>query len=714
MNNHNVSQEFPNLPPSLAGLADLAENLWWSWHPAARALFKMISRQAWKESIHNPDKMLREVSRQALADAADNPDYKRYYDLVMSRFRKYMTKQGCSLFPEECDPARTKVVYFSAEYGLHHSLPFYAGGLGFLAGDFLKECSDLNVPLIAIGFMYPEGYLHQRINDNGMQESVRIRLDRNQASISRVRDAQGNQLVVQVPVIDPPMYVAVWRVDVGRVPLYLLDTDLDINAPVYRGISSRLYTGDIEKRLQQEIVLGIGGMEVLETLRVEHAVVHLNEGHAAFALLERLRDRIKGGMSIAQAFDHVKKTTIFTTHTPVAAGHDIFPTALMEKYFQSFWPSLGLDRDSFLQLGIHPEEPDEGFNMTVLALKLSGYRNGVSRKHGEVASRMWQGLWPEKETAHPPIDYVTNGIHIPTWIEPKFELLFNKYLGSDWLEDHDNPYLWEMIDEIPDDELWKTHMWLKIKLFTVIREKVRQRWANDRIHPSIPIAGGTFLDPSVLTIGFARRFATYKRADLLLHDADRLIRMLSDSNQPVQIIFAGKAHPDDEAGKLLLQKIFNACRNPDFSGRLAFVEDYGEQFAQYLVHGVDVWLNNPVPPMEACGTSGMKACLNGVPQVSIPDGWWLEGYNGKNGWIFDGGGDGEERNARDAAALYQLLEEKIIPLYYQVEENGIPSGWVRIMKNAVKSVAAHFSARRMVRDYAEKFYSKAVLFPNEL
>lgn len=714
MNNHNVSQEFPNLPPSLAGLADLAENLWWSWHPAARALFKMISRQAWKESIHNPDKMLREVSRQALADAADNPDYKRYYDLVMSRFRKYMTKQGCSLFPEECDPARTKVVYFSAEYGLHHSLPFYAGGLGFLAGDFLKECSDLNVPLIAIGFMYPEGYLHQRINDNGMQESVRIRLDRNQASISRVRDAQGNQLVVQVPVIDPPMYVAVWRVDVGRVPLYLLDTDLDINAPVYRGISSRLYTGDIEKRLQQEIVLGIGGMEVLETLRVEHAVVHLNEGHAAFALLERLRDRLKGGMSIAQAFDHVKKTTIFTTHTPVAAGHDIFPAALMEKYFQSFWPSLGLDRDSFLQLGIHPEEPDAGFNMTVLALKLSGYRNGVSRKHGEVASRMWQGLWPEKETAHPPIDYVTNGIHIPTWIEPKFELLFNKYLGSDWLEDHDNPYLWEMIDEIPDDELWKTHMWLKIKLFTVIREKVRQRWANDRIHPSIPIAGGTFLDPSVLTIGFARRFATYKRADLLLHDADRLIRMLSDSNQPVQIIFAGKAHPDDEAGKLLLQKIFNACRNPDFSGRLAFVEDYGEQFAQYLVHGVDVWLNNPVPPMEACGTSGMKACLNGVPQVSIPDGWWLEGYNGKNGWIFDGGGDGEERNARDAAALYQLLEEKIIPLYYQVEENGIPSGWVRIMKNAVKSVAAHFSARRMVQDYAEKFYSKAVLFPNEL
>ncbi|MFH1215154.1 MAG: alpha-glucan family phosphorylase [Pseudomonadota bacterium] len=714
MNNHNVATEFPNLPLSLSGLGDLAENLWWSWHPAARAVFKMISRQAWKESTHNPDKMLRDVSRQELEAAATNPDYKRRYDLVMSRFRKYMTKQGCSLFPEEYNSADTKVVYFSAEYGLHHSLPFYAGGLGFLAGDFLKECSDLNVPLIAVGFMYPEGYLHQRINDNGIQESVRIQLDRYQASICKVRDAKGDHLIVQVPLIDPPMFVAVWKVDVGRVPLYLLDTDIDINDSMYRAISSRLYTGNLEKRLQQEIVLGIGGMEVLETLHIEHAIVHLNEGHAAFALLERLRDRVNGGMTIEQAFDHVKKTTVFTTHTPVAAGHDIFPAGLMEKYFQSFWPSLGLDRDSFLKLGAHPDFQSDGFNMTALALRLSGYRNGVSKKHGEVASGMWKGIWKTEETIRPPIDYVTNGIHIPTWIEPKFELLFNKYLGSNWLEDHDNPYLWEMIEEIPDEELWKTHIWLKIKLFTVIREKVRQRWANDRIHPSIPIAGGTFLDPSVLTIGFARRFAAYKRADLILQDVDRLQRILGNSNQPVQIVFAGKAHPDDDVGKLLLQKIFNACRNPDFFGRIAFVEDYGEQFAQYLVHGVDVWLNNPVPPMEACGTSGMKACLNGVPQVSIPDGWWLEAYNGENGWIFDGGGDGQDRYLRDAAALYQVLEEKIIPLYYQVEENGIPSGWVRVMKNAIKSTAAGFSARRMVRDYAEKFYSKAMLFPTEL
>lgn len=715
MNNHNVSQEFPNLPVSLAGLADLAENLWWSWHPAARALFKMISRRAWKASVHNPDRMLREVSRQALETAANSPEYRRYYDLVMSRFRRYMARQGCPLFPEKCDQRHNKIVYFSAEYGLHHSLPFYAGGLGFLAGDFLKECSDLNVPLVAVGFMYPEGYLHQRINDDGMQESIRIRLDRCQASIAKVLDGKGEHLVVRVPLFDPPIHVAVWKVDVGRVPLYLLDTDIEINDPVYRIISSRLYTGDLEKRLQQEIVLGIGGMEVLEVLGISCSSVHLNEGHAAFALLERLRDDLQAGMTLPQALHHVNRTTIFTTHTPVPAGHDVFPNALLEKYFQPFWPSLGMDRETFLQLGAHPAFPEGGFNMTVLALRLAGHRNGVSRKHGEVANGMWQGLWPQAEaTARPPIDFVTNGIHVPTWIEPKFELLFNTYLGSDWLEDHDNPYLWEMIDEIPDEEMWKTHMWLKIKLFNLIREKARQRWAGDRTHPSIPLTGGIFLDPSVLTIGFARRFATYKRADLILQDERRLQALLTNADQPVQIVFAGKAHPDDEAGKQLLQKIFNACRNPDFGGRLAFVEDYGEQFAQYLVHGVDVWLNNPIPPMEACGTSGMKAALNGVPQVSIPDGWWLEGYNGENGWIFDGGGDGEGRAARDSEALYRVLEEDIIPLYYRVDENGIPGGWVRVMKNAVKSTAARFSARRMVRDYVEKFYAKAALFTGEL
>ncbi|MBI5557798.1 MAG: alpha-glucan family phosphorylase [Deltaproteobacteria bacterium] len=714
MNNHNVTAEFPNLPPRLAGLADLAENLWWSWHPAARMLFKMINRQAWKASIHNPDKMLKEIPREVLQAAADNPDYMRSYDLVMYRYHKYMIKKGCSLLPESCIPAQLTIAYFSAEYGLHRSLPFYAGGLGFLAGDFLKECSDLNVPMIAVGFMYPGGYVNQRISEAGWQESVSLELDRNQAAIAKVLDGQGKQLIVKVPIIEPPIYVAVWRVDVGRVPLYLLDTDIDNNDPWNRGISSRLYTGDLEQRLRQEIVLGIGGMEVLEALHVKHSVVHLNEGHAAFALLERLRDRFVLGFTREDAFETVRKTTVFTTHTPVPAGHDVFPFPLMEKYFRDFWPLLQMDRDSFFKLGLHPDEPNRGFNMTAFALRLSGYRNGVSRKHGEVANKMWQGLWSEADEADHGIDYVTNGVHVPTWIEPKFELLFNKYLGTDWLEDHDNPYLWKMVDEIPDDELWKTHLWLKIKLFNVIRERARQRWTNDRSHPSMALACGTLLDPSVLTIGFARRFATYKRADLIFHDEERLRKLLGDQSQPLQIVFAGKAHPADDPGKLILQKIFNAARNPDFFGRIAFVEDYGEQVAQYLVHGVDVWLNTPVFPLEACGTSGMKASLNGVPHCSIPDGWWLEAFNGVNGWSFDGGDTGGSRDQIDAESLYRVLEEKIVPLYYRVDENGVPSAWVQTMKNAIKSTAAQFSARRMVREYVDKFYSKAALFTSEV
>jgi starch phosphorylase len=714
MNNHDVSVEFPNLPARLTGLADLAENLWWSWHPAARMLFKMINRQAWKASIHNPDKMLRDISRELLEAAASKPDFVRYYDLVMSRYRKYMANRVCSFFPDAVSPSRVTIAYFSAEYGLHRSLPFYAGGLGFLAGDFLKECSDLNVPLIAVGFMYPEGYVNQRISDSGWQENVSTRLDRNQAAISKVYDGSGNHLVVKVPVIEPPIYVAVWRVDVGRVPLYLLDTDIEKNDPWNRGISARLYIGDLEQRLRQEIVLGIGGMEVLEALHVKHSIVHLNEGHAAFALFERLRDRLQSGFSLEEAFRNVRQTTVFTTHTPVPAGHDVFPFPLMDKYFRDFWPSLQMDRDTFLNLGIHPDEPNTGFNMTALALRLSGYRNGVSRKHGEVANRMWQALWTGKNTGGDAIDFVTNGVHVPTWIEPKFELLFNKYLGPNWLEDHDNPYLWELIDEIPDDELWKTHIWLKIKLFNVIRERARQRWTNDRSHPSMALACGTLLDPSVLTIGFARRFATYKRADLILQDEERLRKLLGSQNQPIQIIFAGKAHPADDPGKLMLQKIFNAARNPDFNGRIAFVEDYGEQIAQYLVHGVDVWLNSPLSPMEACGTSGMKASLNGVPHCSIPDGWWLEAFNGKNGWSFDGEHIEGYRDKIDAESLYQVLEEKIIPLYYQVNEDGVPPGWVQVMKNAIKSTAAQFSARRMAREYVEKFYSKAAHFTTEV
>ena len=698
---------FPNLPERLAGLGELAENLWWSWHPAARMLFKRLSRQGWKESGHNPDKMLKDLPREMLESAAKDPNYLRHYDVVLSRFQRDTGEGACHLLDNGDGRNIQPIAYFSAEYGLHHSLPFYAGGLGFLAGDFLKECSDLRVPLVAVGFMYPEGYLYQRIREDGWQEDRDEPVDRDAASISRVLNEKGEQVVVRVPLIDPPIYVAVWQVNVGRIPLYLIDPDIESNDPDSRSISARLYIGDREQRLRQELVLGIGGSEVLEALGIRYSLLHLNEGHAAFAMLERVREMVQGGTAHEEAVERVKKTSIFTTHTPVPAGHDVFPFQLMEKYFHTYWSSLGLDREGFLRLGSNPKDPDAGFNMTALALRLSGYRNGVSKKHGEVTRRMWQGLWPELPEDDVPIDSVTNGIHVPTWIEPKMELLFNRYLGPDWLDDHDNPVIWELVEDIPDKELWETHYWLKIKLINAIRERSRQRWTEDGAGPSVVIAGGTMLDPSILTLGFARRFATYKRADLIFYDTERLKRLLSDRWQPIQIVFAGKAHPADDPGKRVLQKVYKAAGDPQMGGRIAFFEDYGEQYAQYMVHGVDVWLNNPLPPMEASGTSGMKAALNGVPHLSIMDGWWLEGYDGTNGWSF-GGEAQENRDQQEAEAIYRTLEEKIIPLYYRSSEEGVPHDWVRMMKNSIKTNAAKFSARRMVKEYIQKFYSKAL------
>ena len=404
----------------------------------------------------------------------------------------------------------------------------------------------------------------------------------------------------------------------------------------------------------------------------------------------------------------MRNTSIFTTHTPVAAGHDVFPFDLMEKYFRSYWPSLGLSRDEFFRLGVNPADPRAGFNMTVMALKLSAFRNGVSLRHGEVTRRMWQSLWPEAAPERVPIDSITNGIHVPTWIEPKMELLFDRWLGPDWIERHDDPAVWENVAKIPDEDLWKTHYWLKIKLVDAVRERVRQRWSRDRISTSKVLAGGTLLDPSVLTVGFARRFAAYKRADLIFRDRERLKRMLNDRWRPLQIIFAGKAHPADDEGKQILQRVYRMAEDPEMGGRIAFVEDYGEQFAQYLVHGVDVWLNNPLPPFEASGTSGMKAALNGVPQLSILDGWWVEGYNGKNGWAVDGREGTGDRDGADAAAIYTLLEKEIIPLYYRVSQDGVPHGWVAVMKEAIRSNAPRFSTRRMVREYLDRFYVPAL------
>jgi starch phosphorylase len=699
---------FPHLPERLAGLEELAENLWWSWNPGARMLFKTLDRQAWKESGHNPDKMLREFPRELLEKAAADADYLRRYDAVLAVFHNYMQQKECHLLESVSRDHKYAVAYFSAEYGLHRSLPFYAGGLGFLAGDYIKECSDLCLPLVAVGFMYPEGYLRQQIRNDGWQENLVESINREAAPISKVMGKDGRQLIVKVPLTDPPIHVAVWKVAVGRVSLYLMDTDVEINDPWNRGITARLYIGDIEQRLRQEIVLGLGGAEVLKTLGIDHYLLHLNEGHAAFALLERIRATVSAGQDFTAACEKTINTTIFTTHTPVPAGHDVFPFQLIEKYFHSYWPDLGLDRDAFFKLGIHPEKPNAGFNMTAFALRLSGCRNAVSKRHAQVSKKMWQSLWPDVPEDQVPIDYVTNGVHMPTWIEPKMKLLLDKHLGADWLDKHDDPAIWQLLDNIPDVELWQTHYWLKVKLIDAIRERVRQRWANGDASDSIMLTGGAFLDPSVLTLGFARRFATYKRALLIFQDLERLKKHFKDRWRPIQIIFAGKAHPADDPGKRLLQDLINLARNPQLGGRIAFVQDYGEQLAQYLVHGVDIWLNNPLPPFEACGTSGMKAGLNGVPHLSILDGWWVEGFNGKNGWAVEHDGSPANPDGSDAEKIYRILEDEIIPLYYTMSESSIPHQWVRLMRESIKSNAAGFSARRMVKQYIEKFYSKLI------
>lgn len=690
-------------PDKLSGLSELASNLWWSWHPAARMLFKMLDRVAWKESGHNPVQMLRDLPEDILKPFENDNDYLQHYREVIKKFREDIQKKVCWFSENIADPGCLPLAYFSAEYGLHHSLPFYAGGLGFLAGDYLKECSDLGLPMVAVGFMYPEGYLLQKIGMDGWQEDIDEVLNRDVSPIERVMNEKGEQLIVRVPFMEPPIYIAVWKVDVGRIPLYLMDTDIDMNDPWNRKISAHLYIGNIEQRLCQEMVLGIGGNAMLNTLGIKHSVLHLNEGHSAFALLERIRERIEDGMSFETAVEQVRSTTVFTTHTPIPAGHDVFPFHLMDKYFSHCYPFLGISRETFLQMGIHPNEPAAGFNMTAFSLRLSRYNNGVSKKHGEVARRMWQPLWPDKKEEEVPIDFITNGIHVPTWTEPKIDLLFDKYLGQNWLEDHDNPDMWKMVDGIPEAELWQTHYWLKIKLLNFIREQARHRWIENKVNPINILTGGTLLETTALTIGFARRFTSYKRADLVFKNLDRLKRILNNRWRPLQIIFAGKAHPADDEGKRILQSIFKFAQDPELGGRIAFVENYDEQLAQYMVHGVDLWLNNPVPPLEACGTSGMKAALNGVPHLSILDGWWIEGFSGKNGWAFEGKGDD-----RDAEAIYDILETEVVPLFYKVDEFGIPNDWVKVMKESIKSVGAAFSARRMVKEYAIKFYQNAL------
>jgi starch phosphorylase len=703
-----TTNRFPNLPEQFRGLERLVYSLWWSWHPPARELFRALDLQAWRESGHNPVRMLALLPREALENAAEDREFLERYDAVMGRFETE-TASRAGWFAVGHGELSSPLAYFSAEYGLHASLPLYAGGLGVLAGDYLKECSDLAIPVVGVGLIYSRGYVRQRVREDGWPEDVEETLDRTYDPISRVLDHEGKPLMVQVPLFDPPVHVAVWRVKVGRVPLYLLDTDVEANQLWDRAIAYHLYANDLEQRLRQEIVLGVGGMRVLEALGIRPSALHINEGHPALAVLERVRALVEEEIGFEEAVRQVRASTIFTTHTPIPAGTDVFSFPLMEKYFGRYYDQLGTDRDTFLQLGIAPQDPGAGFNMTVFALRMAQFCNAVSQRHGEVARSMWAGLWPGGPESEVPIEAITNGVHLLTWIDPlQLQPLLDCYLGPDWAANQDQPDVWARVDGIPDAELWYLHQDFKVALIAQIDKRARTRWQQDKVAACNVIAFGALLDPHILTLGFARRFTGYKRPDLILSDLERLRQLLTDPWHPVQIVFAGKAHPADLDGKRLIQKVFRLAQDPVFAGRIAFVEDYDQQLAEYLVRGVDVWLNNPLPPLEASGTSGMKAGVNGTPNLSLLDGWWIEGYNGANGWAFGGEMVQGDRMQADAEVLYHLLEERIVPLYYQRSDDEVPHWFVQVMKASLKSVALGFSARRMVKEYVKRFYVQAL------
>jgi starch phosphorylase len=577
------------------------------------------------------------------------------------------------------------IAYFSAEFGLHRSVPLYSGGLGILAGDHLKEASDLGIPLVAVGFMYNQAYFRQVIDVEGWQEAVYDSVDQMVMPVDLARTPAGGLAKVLVRLGNRIVTCVIWKIQVGRVSLYLLDTDTPENSPEDRHLTARLYGGDHRTRLCQELLLGIGGVRAIRAVGHDPQVWHANEGHPAFLLIERIRELVQQGMSLAEAADQVRLNTVFTTHTPVPAGHDVFSADLIREHCQWWWEELGLTQEDFMALGRHPELGADKFHMTTLPIRLAAFINGVSLEHGQVSRKMFHVLWPERPVAEVPIHSVTNGVHVPTWVAKEMDVLYRKHLGSDWRERCDDPALWEGIEAVPDEQLWEARQFLKRKLLIFIRQRARIGWMDGTMEP----------------------------IQVLASDLDRLKKILLNSWQPVQIIFAGKSHPADQAGRELIHRIYQFAKAHHLGGHIAFVEDYDMHVAKFLVQGVDVWLNNPRPPLEASGTSGQKAALNGVPNLSVLDGWWKEGYDGSNGWavplpeepLADGAQD-----QLDMAGLYALLENEVIPLYYDRDIDGVPHGWCSIIKNAIRTAAPRFSARRMLKEYMERGY--APLFPD--
>lgn len=700
---------FPTMPPRISRLYELAYNLWWSWHPEARALYRKLDPQLWEEVGHNPVRFLSEIEPHYLEEAAHDPEYLPRYDSVLTEFDRYMHPQAgetwfSHTYPELKD--RT-IAYFSAEFGLHESLPIYSGGLGILSGDHCKEASDLGLPFVGVGFLYPQGYFRQRITRDGIQEATYDKLHFSEAPAIPACDRDGNEVMLSVDLPGRRIHAKIWKVQVGRIPLYLMDTDVAPNAPPDRELSARLYAGDREMRISQEIVLGIGGVRALRALGISPTAWHINEGHAAFLNLERCRELVAANLNFSEAREVVSANSLFTTHTPVPAGNDTFSYELIDKYFGSYWGQLGLTRKQFLEVAQEDHGYGPTYGMTILALRLTGQHNGVSKLHGTVSRKMWQFLWPGVDADEVPIASITNGVHTPSWIAPELHTLFKLYLGEDWKNRVDKPDMWGRLADIPNAELWQAHMKRKEALIAYVRRRLRQQHLRLG-EGSVQMAEFEhMLNPNALIIGFARRFATYKRATLIFRDLDRLRHLLNNAKRPVQIVFAGKAHPADEPGKALIEQVYRFSRTDDLRGKIVFLENYDIDMARYLVSGTDLWLNNPIRPHEASGTSGQKAALNGQPNCSILDGWWAEGYNGNNGWAIGEAREYHDENVQaeaDSLSLYQLLEEEVVPTYYECGADGISHRWLAIMKEAIRSCAPAFSMSRMVKEYATNYY----------
>jgi starch phosphorylase len=699
------------IAPSQEKLWGLARNLWWSWDQESTALFRDLDPARWRSLNHNSVALLNATPLETLEQRAGELVLHGRINYAYRRQQEYL-KADRTWGATHAGVLRPRpVAYFSAEFGIHESLPIYSGGLGVLAGDHVKSASDLDIPLIAIGLFYSQGYFRQYLDANGWQCEEYLLTDINQLPMEPAIGKDGTPVAVEIFTRTGSIKAKVWRVKVGRIDLLLLDSNVEGNAPEDRQLTSRLYGGDGRVRIRQELLLGVGGFRALKAMGVTPGVLHLNEGHSAFVVLEAIRNRMEEeGIGFHQAVPYVAREVVFTTHTPVPAGHDRFNAGLIEEHLGPLRDALGLSHDDLMNMGREHSGHHEDFCMTVLGMKNSRRMNAVSALHGEVSRQMWTGLFPGKHEDQVPIGHITNGVHVPSWLAPQMFRLYDRHLGANWHEHSGEAHIWEGIEDVDDGELWETHLALKSRLIEFVRRRAKQQSTNRGEAPEVIAKLGKVLSPDALTIGFARRFATYKRANLVLRDIERLAAMVNDLNRPVQFVFAGKAHPHDEPGKRVLQEIANLMRQPRFADKFVFVEDYDINVGRFLVQGVDVWLNNPRRPLEASGTSGQKVVLNGGLNLSVLDGWWAEAYDGLNGFSIGTGrthSNMDVHDTRDAEDLYRTLRDEVIPLFYNRDSDGLPRGWIKRMKRTIRTLGWRFNANRMVMDYVLHSYIPA-------